>query len=218
MNKSESIAELSKALANFHTEVKQPMKDANNPFFKSKYVPLENVVEAITETASKHGLSFVQWASNDANGRVGVATMLMHSSGEYIEFDPVFMNADKNTAQGAGALISYLKRYSLSAVFGITSDQDDDANQASGNTKQQKQQSVQPKKPTNEQIKKPTNEQIKQLKTEIEMFIDTALGNGVTDKYQTQLAKLQNMNVYELNAEQAARTSQLITKWMKEIE
>ena len=133
MNKSESIVEISKAMAKFHEEVKQPMKDADNPFFKSRYVPLENVVEAITTTASKNGLSFVQWALNDENGRVGVATMLIHESGEWIEFDPVHMKADKETAQGAGALISYLKRYSLSAVFGITSDKDDDANEASGN-------------------------------------------------------------------------------------
>lgn len=140
MNKSESIVEISKAMAKFQSEVKQPFKDANNPFFKSKYVPLESVVESITSIAPKHGISFVQWASNDDTGRVGVSTMIMHTSGEYIEFDPVFMNADKNTAQGAGALISYLKRYSLSAVFGITSDQDDDGNQASGNTSKPKQQ------------------------------------------------------------------------------
>ena len=133
MIKSDSIVELSKALAKFQANVKQPMKDKNNPFFKSKYVPLENVVEAITQEAPKHGLSFVQWALNDESGRVGVATMLMHESGEFIEFDPVHMKADKETAQGAGALISYLKRYSLSAVFGITSDQDDDGNSASGN-------------------------------------------------------------------------------------
>ena len=133
MRKSESIVELSKALAKFQEEVKQPLKDKNNPFFKSKYVPLENVVEAITDVAPKNGLSFVQWALNDENGRVGVATMLMHESGEWIEFDAVHMKADKETAQGAGALITYLKRYSLSAVFGITSDQDDDGNGASGN-------------------------------------------------------------------------------------
>ena len=133
MRKSDSIAELSKALAKFQSEVKQPLKDKNNPFFKSKYVPLENVVEAITQEAPNHGLSFVQWALNDEQGRVGVATMLMHESGEWIEFDSVHMKADKETAQGAGALITYLKRYSLSAVFGITSDQDDDGNSASGN-------------------------------------------------------------------------------------
>ena len=133
MRKSDSISELSKALAKFQAEVKQPLKDKNNPFFKSKYVPLENVVEAITQEAPNHGLSFVQWALNDEQGRVGVATMLMHESGEWIEFDSVHMKADKETAQGAGALITYLKRYSLSAVFGITSDRDDDGNSASGN-------------------------------------------------------------------------------------
>ncbi|AKS69268.1 single-stranded DNA-binding protein [Staphylococcus schleiferi] len=132
MNKSESVVEINKAMVAFRKEVKQPIKDKNNPFFKSKYVPLENVVEAIDEAATPHGLSYTQWALNDSDGRVGVATMLMHESGEYIEYDPVFMNAEKNTPQGAGSLISYLKRYSLSAIFGITSDQDDDGNVASG--------------------------------------------------------------------------------------
>ncbi|MCO4360953.1 ERF family protein [Staphylococcus agnetis] len=132
MRMSENITEISKAISSFRKEVKQPIKDADNPFFKSKFVPLENVVEAVDQVAPNLGLSFVQWALNDENGRVGVATMLMHSSGEYIEFDPVFMNAEKNTPQGAGSLISYLKRYSLSAIFGITSDQDDDGNAASG--------------------------------------------------------------------------------------
>ncbi|QDX63667.1 single-stranded DNA-binding protein [Staphylococcus pseudintermedius] len=132
MNKSESVVEINKAMVAFRKEVKQPLKDKNNPFFKSKYVPLENVVEAIDEAATPHGLSYTQWALNDKDGRVGVATMLMHESGEYIEYDPVFMNAEKNTPQGAGSLISYLKRYSLSAIFGITSDQDDDGNIASG--------------------------------------------------------------------------------------
>ena len=135
MKKSETITELSKALANFQKEVKQPFKDASNPFFKSKYVPLESVVESITNIAPKHGLSFTQWALNDDNGQIGVATLLMHESGEFIEYDPVFMRAEKDTAQGAGALITYLKRYTLSAIFGITSDQDDDGNMASGNTK-----------------------------------------------------------------------------------
>src|SRR5699024_11094763 len=109
MNKSDSIAELSKAMAKFHQEVEQAMKDKDNPLLNAKSVLLENVVEAINNCAPKHGLAFTQWATNDASGRVSVATFLLHESGEYIEFDPVFMNADKNTAQGAGALISYLK-------------------------------------------------------------------------------------------------------------
>lgn len=134
MNKSESIVEISKAMASFQKEVKQPFKDKSNPFFKSKYVPLESVVEAIHDIAPKHGLSFAQWALNNDGGMVGVATLLMHESGEYIEFDPVFMQAEKQTPQGYGALITYIKRYTLSAIFGITSDEDDDGNQSSNNT------------------------------------------------------------------------------------
>lgn len=142
MNRSESIAELSKALSKFQSDVKQPFKDADNPFFRSKYVPLESVVEAINGTAPKHGLSFTQWALNDDTNRIGVQTLLMHESGEWIEYDPVFMNADKQTAQGYGALLTYIKRYTLSAIFGITSDQDDDGNAASNNTIPHKKQVV----------------------------------------------------------------------------
>lgn len=133
MNMSESIVELSKALAEFQSEVKQPFRDADNPFFKSKYVPLENVVESIHDIAPKHGLSFAQYPLNDENGRVGVATLLMHESGEWIKFPPVFFDAEKQTPQGYGALITYIKRYALSAIFGITSDEDDDANESSVN-------------------------------------------------------------------------------------
>src|SRR5690625_5248972 len=124
MRMSESIVEIAKSMTEFHKEVKQPFKDANNPFFKSKYVPLESVVEAITNIAPKHGLSFTQWALNDENGRVGVATLLMHESGEYIEYDRVFMQAEKQTPQGYGTLISYTKREPVMAIVEIASDQD----------------------------------------------------------------------------------------------
>ena len=36
LNKSESIENLSKAMSEFQKNLKQPLKDANNPVFKSK--------------------------------------------------------------------------------------------------------------------------------------------------------------------------------------
>lgn len=137
MNKSESIKELATALAKFQGDVKQPLKDAANPFFKSKYVPLENVVEAITDIAPKHGLSFIQYPVNQ-DDKVGVKTLLMHSSGEWLETEPIYAKPGKNDAQATGSVITYLKRYSLSAVFGITSDEDDDGNKAVDNSPQPK--------------------------------------------------------------------------------
>ena len=199
MKKSESIVELSKALAKFQANVKQPMKDKNNPFFRSKYVPLENVVEAITQEAPKHGLSFVQWALNDESGRVGVATMLMHESGEFIEFDAVHMKADKETAQGAGALISYLKRYSLSAVFGITSDQDDDGNSASGN----------------KVAKSATQAEIGNLKKEIIAFSKLMTEQG-KDVKPEQVEQTLNITDYtKLNSEDVKEAVNKLKGWSK---
>lgn len=139
MKKSESIAEISKALSAFQDEVIQPQKSAANPFFKSKYTPFDDIVKTVNTFAPKHGLSFTQWALTDDN-KTGVATMIMHTSGEWIEFPPLFLPADKNTAQGAGSVVTYAKRYSLAAVFGIASDEDDDGNAASGAEKQNKKQ------------------------------------------------------------------------------
>ena len=148
MKKSESIVELAKALAKFQSEVKQPLKDANNPFFKSKYVPLENVVEAITTTAGPLGLSFTQWATTTENGTPGVSTLVMHDSGEWIEYPPIYAKPQKADPQGIGSVITYLKRYALSAVFGITSDSDDDGNAASAPPSGQRQQQQRPQQPT----------------------------------------------------------------------
>lgn len=137
MKKSETLTEFSKAFAKTQQEMKQPLKDANNPFFKSKYVPLENVVEAITESASKNGISFTQFPSSDEAGNVTVGTLVMHSSGEWIEYDPIKMKPVKNDPQSIGSAITYAKRYALSAIFGITSDPDDDGNEATQTKKQQ---------------------------------------------------------------------------------
>lgn len=142
MKTSESIVELAKAMAVFQGEVKQPTKDGNNPHFRSSYVTLDGVVAAVTETASKHGLSFMQFPINDGE-RIGVKTLVMHTSGEFIESEPVYSMPMKKDPQAAGSVITYLKRYSLAAIFGITSDVDDDGNQGSAPPPQYQQQQQQ---------------------------------------------------------------------------
>lgn len=198
MEKSESIVELSKAMTEFQKEVKQPFKDKNNPFFKSKYVPLESVVEAITDIAPNHGISFTQWALNDENGMVGISTLLMHESGEWIEYDPVFFPTDKQTAQGAGALMTYLKRYTLSAIFGITSDEDDDGNQASGNSKKK------------DDFKAITQKQVGEIKTKAKQFADL---RGQEEKAVYEALKISD--VTKLSESMATKTITTLNKWIE---
>jgi hypothetical protein len=134
MKTSESIANIAKALAAFQKEVKQPEKSGENPHFKSKYVTLDGTVKAIHDCAPTHGLSYVQMPVTNESG-VGVVTLIMHESGEFIQMDPFILPMDKKTAQGAGSATTYARRYSLSAAFGIVSDLDDDGNEATGNNR-----------------------------------------------------------------------------------
>ncbi|HHV27942.1 MAG TPA: ERF family protein [Tissierellia bacterium] len=132
MNKSDSIKNLAAALAKFQGEVKNPANTADNPFFKSKYAPLQDVLNIVRPLLSRHGLSIIQIPQGDG-ANVSVSTLLLHESGEWIELEPLVLKADKPTAQGAGSAITYARRYSLSAVLGISSEDDDDGNHATGN-------------------------------------------------------------------------------------
>ncbi|ODJ72009.1 MULTISPECIES: ERF family protein [Bacilli] len=137
MKTSESIANIAAGLAKFHEQVQQPKKEAENPFFKSKYVTLEGVIAAIKTGSKDTGLSYIQ-IPQSSDKSVGVKTVITHSKGEFLEFDTFTLPVEKNTAQSAGSALTYARRYSLSAAFGISSDVDDDGNAASGNSSDKK--------------------------------------------------------------------------------
>lgn len=133
MNKSESIAKISKALAQFQGEVKNPANTETNPFFNSKYAPLSDILNLIRPLLSKYGLSVLQSPSGDGQN-VTITTLITHESGEWIESDPLTLKADKANAQGAGSAITYARRYAISAMLGISSEDDNDGNITPENT------------------------------------------------------------------------------------
>lgn len=146
MKHSDKLDLLFKALTTFRKQVKQPVKSADNPFFKSKYVDIDGVVKAIDDGCKETGLSFVQETVSEPGDKgVSVTTIITHESGQFIELGSLSLPADKQNPQGFGSALTYAKRYSLSAAFGITSDIDDDANMASGNVKKQQNTYNQPK-------------------------------------------------------------------------
>lgn len=130
MKISESKSEIFKAMAIFRNVLKQPLKDAENPYYNSKYVPLENIAEVIDTAIEGTGLSYTQEITF-GDGKVSVATWIFHESGQYIEYEPFDVITKKSDAQSQGSAASYGRRYTLSAAFGITSDADDDGNEAS---------------------------------------------------------------------------------------
>lgn len=132
MNSSQEINEIYSSIINFQSEMQQPKKNATNPHFKNKYSSLDEIVSTIKPTLTKYALAFLQDVKSDGTN-IQITTRIIHTSGQWIESDVLTMHADKQTAQGQGSAITYGRRYQLSAMLGITSDEDDDGNIASAN-------------------------------------------------------------------------------------
>lgn len=127
MIKSPEIKNLATALNKFQAEVEPVKKGASNPFFKSKYADLASIIEAIRKPLSDNGLSFAQFPAGDG----GLTSILMHTSGEWIEETYIMKPVDAKP-QTAGSAITYMRRYALGAMLGIATEEDDDGNAASG--------------------------------------------------------------------------------------
>jgi len=125
MKKSESIEQIAKALITFHVKCDTIRKDAKNPFFKSTYASLTNILDAINEPLIECGLSISQFPT----GTDGLTTILMHQSGEYIAGE-YSMRPAKDDPQGRGSAITYQRRYAIASVLSLNIDEDDDGNAA----------------------------------------------------------------------------------------
>jgi hypothetical protein len=153
-NSSEMINELATALSKCQGEMSPAIKDSVNPHFKNKFATLYSIWEACREPLSKNGLSVVQ-TMDFISEKLCLTTKLMHSSGQWLSSTVPVISA-KNDAQGIGSALSYFKRYSLSALLGIcTADEDDDGNAAMPNDKEKAKAKEKPKAPPilNEQYK-----------------------------------------------------------------
>lgn len=130
MEKSESIAAISKAMVQFQAEVETIKKSANNPFFKSKYADLADIITGIRAPLSKAKLAIIQ-GPEIFEGEVVITTMLIHESGEWFK-TKLKMRPKDAGPQAIGSIITYARRYATSAILNIATDEDDDAEKGEG--------------------------------------------------------------------------------------
>lgn len=119
-----------------HTvEVKGTTRQGKPYSYEYKYADFADVVNAITEAlrkTMKDGvpiLSYLQDVSVD-NGKVTVSTNIIDVSGTRVTTQPMSFFSSAKDPQSVASVITYAKRYSLSAAFGIASEEDDDARNA----------------------------------------------------------------------------------------
>lgn len=129
------IKNIAAALLEVQRKIRNPHNTATNPFFKSKYAPLPDILNCIRPLLTENGVLLIQNTGSNEAGDVYIQTRLIHKSGEILETDKLLLKPDKNTAQGIGSAITYGRRYQLTALLGISSEDDDDGNIASKRNK-----------------------------------------------------------------------------------
>ena len=121
---SETIGSLALALAKAQGEMGAAAKDASNPHFKSRYADLASIMDACRGPLAKHGLSVSQLPCRENDGAVGLTTLLLHESGEYLG-SSISARPSQENPQVVGSLLTYLRRYALAAICGVVQDDDD---------------------------------------------------------------------------------------------
>jgi hypothetical protein len=192
MAQSEQLNELFSALSKAQAEMEIAGLTSNNPFFKSKYADLAELIKASRPALTNNGLSIIQIPESH-EGIKYIRTVLGHSSGQWID-GLVEVITTKQDIQSLGSAITYMCRYSYRAMSGVIVSDDDDDGEAAVYRKEDK--PIQPK-PEDKPIKqiKPiadpviNEDQLNQLKHEIDedMIVHDYIIKALNIKYLTQI-------------------------------
>jgi hypothetical protein len=125
MKTSKTITKIMPALLKAQIEIGSAKKDAVNPFFKSSYSTLGEVMEVCKEPLNKNGIIVLQPSGITKNGGEYIETILIHESGEFLTSRIKLTPAKENDPQAQGSAVSYAKRYALQAMLFIPSEDDD---------------------------------------------------------------------------------------------
>lgn len=129
MLQSVSITELLSALAEVQSEL--PTMPKSSQAYGYKYTDLDTITQTIKPILSKHGIGYIQSVGGLTENALTLTTRIFNKKGEYIEDTaalPTITSTKNNAAQTLGMSITYMRRYALCAMLGITSDEDVDAN------------------------------------------------------------------------------------------
>lgn len=140
MNKSENIGALTKAFSSLLGEIQDPVK--NKAAHTARYADLPQILGIARPLLFKYGLAISQFPGKASPGKVCIETILMHESGEWLSseyemdsIDPSERLKSTNAAQATGIIITYARRYALTALLGICAQEDTDGNIANTNKK-----------------------------------------------------------------------------------
>lgn len=128
---SEEYKNIYSAIIRMRTEIVPiaKTKRASMPKYSYNYATLDSVIELLNLVLPKYSLGWVQTIGTQ-DGKPVLTTRIIHESGEWmedtLELPGTRPEGGKNENQELGASITYFKRYALSAMFGIATEEDTD--------------------------------------------------------------------------------------------
>lgn len=127
MERSEQIGDLVIALAKAQAEFTFASKDSTNPAFNSKYADLAANIIAVRPALSKHGIALMQFDASDIERQTASVTTSIHHREQWISVtvEAPATGSKGFNVQSLGACWTYLRRYTLQALCGLASDDDD---------------------------------------------------------------------------------------------
>ena len=123
---SQDTTELAKALINVQRQLQPATKDANNPFTKSKYATLNSVMDSCRDALLSNGIWLCQYPVPAEPGYLGLVTKLTHAESGQWQASLAVVPLPKADPQGVGISMTYMRRYALSAMLGIVTEEDTD--------------------------------------------------------------------------------------------
>ena len=117
---------LAKKLLEVQQEIGVLKKGTTNPFFKSKYIDINGVLDVVLPALHKRGVLLTQPLTTVGDNNPALATTFTDTdTGEAIT-DVIIIPEDKNP-QKTGSIVTYYRRYQLTTFLGLGAE-DDDAN------------------------------------------------------------------------------------------
>ena len=123
---SDNITELAKALLNVQRTVQPIVKDAENPFTKSWYASLNSVMDACRDALIENGIWLCQYpVPVEQPNAIGLVTKLTHAESGQWQSSLAVVPLPKADPQGMGSAMTYARRYALTAMLGMVTEDDD---------------------------------------------------------------------------------------------
>ena len=123
---SENITDLAKALLNVQRTVQPVTKDAENPFTKSWYASLNSVMDACRDALIENGIWLCQYpVPVEQPNSLGLVTKLTHAESGQWQSSLAVVPLPKADPQGMGSAMTYARRYALTAMLGMVTEDDD---------------------------------------------------------------------------------------------